>query len=57
MHVPDDRLRSSVRFSLGAGTTTAEIEAALDRIVALVGRIARAGPARFSGAGPDPWPP
>jgi cysteine desulfurase len=57
MRVPDDRLRSSVRFSLGAATTTAEIEAALDRIIALVGRVARAGPARFSGAGPDPWPP
>jgi len=28
MRVPDDRLRSSVRFSLGAGTTEAEIEAA-----------------------------
>jgi cysteine desulfurase len=40
MRVPDDRLRSSVRFSLGAATTAAEIEAALDRIIALVRRIA-----------------
>ena len=43
MRVPDDRLRSSVRFSLGAQTTEAEIEAALPRIVEVVGRVARAG--------------
>lgn len=36
MRVPDDRLRSSVRFSLGAATTAAEIEAALPRIVQAV---------------------
>src|SRR5204862_2079511 len=40
MRVPDDRLRSSVRFSLGAGTTEAEIEDALPRIVAVVRRLA-----------------
>lgn len=42
MRVPDDRLRSSVRFSLGANTTEADIEAALPRIVAVVERIAQA---------------
>ncbi|WP_406698096.1 cysteine desulfurase family protein [Singulisphaera sp. Ch08] len=45
MRVPDDRLRSSVRFSLGAATTEAEIEAALPRIIEVVRRIARAGEA------------
>ena len=38
MRVPDDRLRSSVRFSLGATTTEAEIEDALGRIIAIVRR-------------------
>ena len=33
MRVPDDRLRSSVRFSLGATTTENEIEQAVTRIV------------------------
>jgi cysteine desulfurase len=42
MRVPDDRLRSSVRFSLGAATTAAEIEAAIPRIVAVVQRVAEA---------------
>ncbi len=42
MRVPEDRLRSSVRFSLGAATTEAEIEAALPRIVAAVTRVAEA---------------
>lgn len=36
MRVPDDRLRSSVRFSFGAFTTLAEIETALTRIVEVV---------------------
>src|SRR5262249_5174485 len=36
MRVPDDRLRSSVRFSLGAGTTEAEIEAAVSRIAGVL---------------------
>jgi cysteine desulfurase len=39
MRVPDDRLRSSVRFSLGATTTAAEIEDALARITAIVKRL------------------
>jgi cysteine desulfurase len=39
MRVPDDRLRSSVRFSLGATTTAAEIEDALERIVTIVRRL------------------
>jgi len=39
MRVPDDRLRSSVRFSLGANTTAAEIEAAIPRIIAVIERI------------------
>ena len=33
MRVPDDRLRSSVRFSLGAATTENEIEEAIARVV------------------------
>ena len=41
MRVPDESLRSSVRFSLGAGTTGAEIDEAVARIVAAVGRIVR----------------
>jgi cysteine desulfurase len=36
MRVPDDRLRSSVRFSFGATTTPAEIDEALDRIITIV---------------------
>jgi cysteine desulfurase len=39
MRIPADRLRSSVRFSLGATTTEAEIDEALARIVAVVRRI------------------
>ncbi|WP_422927797.1 cysteine desulfurase family protein [Singulisphaera sp. PoT] len=39
MRVPDDRLRSSVRFSLGAATTAEEIESAIPRILAVVERI------------------
>jgi cysteine desulfurase len=38
MRVPDDRLRSSVRFSLGATTTEAEIDEAVRRIVGVVER-------------------
>lgn len=33
MQIPDDRLRSSVRFSLGAATTEADIDEAIRRIV------------------------
>jgi cysteine desulfurase len=36
MRVPDDRLRSSVRFSLGATTTEREIDEATCRIVSVV---------------------
>jgi cysteine desulfurase len=43
MRVPDDRLRSSVRFSLGAMTTEAEIDEAVRRIAGVVGRISAAG--------------
>lgn len=39
MRVPDDRLRSSVRFSLGAGTTEADIDDAARRIVEVVRHI------------------
>jgi len=39
MRVPDDRLRSSVRFSLGATTTEAEVDEAIRRIVEVVRRI------------------
>jgi cysteine desulfurase len=42
MRVPDDRLRSSVRFSLGANTTRTDIEEAIARIVAVVERITAA---------------
>ena len=37
MRVPDDRLRSSVRFSLGAFTTEAEVDEAIARVAAVVG--------------------
>ncbi len=36
MHVPDDRLRSSVRLSLGAATSADEIEEAIIRIVQVI---------------------
>ncbi len=45
MGVPGDRLRSSVRFSLGAGTTAEEIDEAAGRIVAVVRRITAASAA------------
>ena len=47
MHIPDDRLRSSVRFSFGATTTLAEIEEAIKRIIEVIGRI---DPAEVSAA-------
>jgi cysteine desulfurase len=43
MRVPDDRLRSSVRFSLGATTTEAEIDEAIRRVAEAVGKLAAAG--------------
>ena len=43
MRVPEDRLRSTVRFSLGATTTEDEVDEALARVIAVVERIARAG--------------
>jgi len=45
MRIPDDRLRSSVRFSLGATTTEAEIDEAVERITTVVKNIAEAGEA------------
>jgi cysteine desulfurase len=39
MNVPGDRLRSSVRFSLGVSTTPAEIDEAVLRIVRAIARI------------------
>jgi len=39
MRVPEDRLRSSVRFSLGATTTEAEIDEAIGRITGVVKRV------------------
>ncbi len=41
MRVPDDRLRSSVRFSLAATTSEAEIDAAIERISAIVAQLPR----------------
>jgi cysteine desulfurase len=38
MRVPADRLRSSIRLSLGAGTTEAEVDEAVRRIVAIAGQ-------------------
>jgi cysteine desulfurase len=43
MRVPDDRLRSSVRFSLGATTTAAEIDEAIRRIAEVVGQTGAVG--------------
>ena len=48
MRVPETRIRSSVRFSLGATTTEAEVEEALARVVAVVERIARAEEPTFA---------
>jgi cysteine desulfurase len=42
MRVPNNRLRSSVRFSLGANTTRADIEEGIARIVTVVGRVTAA---------------
>jgi cysteine desulfurase len=42
MCVPDNRLRSSVRFSFGATTTEAEIDEAIVRIATVVKHIAEA---------------
>jgi cysteine desulfurase len=39
MRIPDDRLRSSVRFSFGAMTTEAEIDLAIHRISQVIARI------------------
>ena len=52
MGVPEGRLRSSVRFSLGATTTEAEVDEALARVVAVVERIARAEGPTFDEPGP-----
>ncbi len=43
MNVPADRLRSSVRFSLGATTTEADVDEAARRVIAVVERVALAG--------------
>ena len=42
MHVPDNQLRSSIRFSFGATTTQAEIDEAVARITAVVNNITEA---------------
>ena len=39
MGVPDDRLRSSVRFSFGATTTDIEVDEAIRRIVHVIKQI------------------
>jgi cysteine desulfurase len=43
MRVPADRLRSSVRFSLGAFTTEGEVDEAVARVASVVRRIGGAG--------------
>jgi len=48
MRVPEDRLRSSVRFSLGATTTELEVDEALARVIAAVERIAHADEPTFA---------
>ncbi len=52
MRVPEDRLRSSVRFSLGATTTEAEIDEAVRRVAAVVARIGGGTDEGGPGAGP-----
>jgi len=42
MRIPDNYLRSSVRFSFGATTTKAEIDEAITRITAVVKHITKA---------------
>lgn len=49
MNVPADRLRSSVRFSLGATTTEAEVDEAARRVAAAVERIGRGRDDRAAG--------
>jgi cysteine desulfurase len=39
MRIPDDRLRSSVRFSFGATTTEVEIDEAIRRVAQVISRI------------------
>ena len=51
MRVPDDRLRSSVRFSLGAFTTEAEIDEATARVASVVARLSGPLPPRGGGLG------
>ena len=36
MHIPDDRLRSSVRFSFGLKTTEADIDHAINRVIRVI---------------------
>jgi cysteine desulfurase len=52
MRIPESRLRSSVRFSLGVSTDEAEIDEAVARVVAVVERIAEAGGPTFEEPGP-----
>jgi cysteine desulfurase len=51
MRVPDDRLRSSVRFSLGAFTTEAEIDEATARVASVVARLSGSLPPCGGGLG------
>jgi cysteine desulfurase len=50
MRVPDNRLRSSVRFSLGVSTTEAEIEEVINRVVTVVNRLTAISEAETVGA-------
>ncbi len=56
MRVPENRLRSSVRFSLGAGTTLAEIDEAIRRIADVVRNLAGADPGRVDDRAGTPSP-
>jgi cysteine desulfurase len=49
MQLPQDLLLGSLRFSLGATTTAAEIDEAVRRIVQVVGQLQSAGIANFFG--------
>jgi cysteine sulfinate desulfinase/cysteine desulfurase-like protein len=52
MGIPSDQLRASVRFSLGATTTVAEIDEAIARVVGAIERMQETGKGISSPAEP-----